>query len=156
MKKDFAVVTAFVCLLVGPTASAAVRGDKAMYVGGTVSSIAEKTMGRFDVSDGTAAVFLDLDGKTLLEIPYDKITSIEYGQKAGRRVGVAIVVTWIALFSKKRKHFVTLGFTDPEGKQQGVVFELAKGQNRKVLTVLEARSGKPVEYESEDARKHVD
>lgn len=145
-----------VSLLIAQIALPAVRGDKAMYVGGTIKTVPEKTMGRFDVSDEKVAFFRSLQGDPLIEIPYDKITSIEYGQKAGRRVGVALTVTIWALFSKKRKHFVTIGFTDPEGKQQGVVLELAKGTVRKTLTVLEARSGKQVEYESEEARKHVD
>ena len=88
-------------------------------------------------------------------IPYGKITSIEYGQKAGRRVGVALAVSPIALFSKKRKHYVTLAYTDDAGKNQGAVFEVAKGTVRNVVTVLETRSGKQVEYESEEAKKNL-
>ena len=88
-------------------------------------------------------------------MPYEKITSLEYGQKVGRRVGVAVAVTPLALFSKKRKHFLTLGFTDDQGKQQGSVFELSKGTVRTILSTLEARSGKKVEYESEEAKKNL-
>jgi len=43
-----------------------------------------------------------------LSTPYDQVNDqvndLKYGKKAGRRPGVAIAVTPLALFSKKRKH----------------------------------------------------
>ncbi len=136
-------------------ALAAVRGKKAMYMGGTISKIPDKTKGKFDVTGEKGAVFLSRKGESLLEIPYESVTSLEYGQKSGRRVGVAIAVTWVALFSKKRRHFLTIGFKDAEGNRQGAVFELAKGTVRTTLVTLEARTGVEVEFESEEARKHA-
>jgi hypothetical protein len=65
------------------------------------------------------------------------------------------MVSPLALFSKKRKHYLTIGFTDADGKQQGAVFELGKDTVRSTLVTLEARSGKQVEYESDEAKKHV-
>jgi hypothetical protein len=93
--------------------------------------------------------------KGQFEIPYEGITSIEYGQKAGRRLGVALTITVWALFSKKRKHFLTVGFKDTADKPQGVVIELPKGTPKSIITTLEVRSGRRCEYESEEARKHV-
>jgi hypothetical protein len=60
-----------------------------------------------------------------------------------------------ALFSKKRKHFLTIGFNDESSKPQGVVLEIAKGRAKSMIIILESRSGKKVEYESEEARAHV-
>jgi len=151
MRKLLVVVCVFVCLLAG-NLIAAVRGGEAMYVGGTISAIPEKTEGRLDTSQETVAKFVWKKGEVL--IPYDKITSIEYGQKAGRRVGMAIAISPIALFSKKRKHYLTIGFDDTAGKRQGAVLELAKDTVRTVLSTFEARSGKQVEYESDEAKKH--
>jgi hypothetical protein len=93
--------------------------------------------------------------KGSFEIPYQGITSVEYGQKAGRRVGVAIAISPWILLSKKRKHFLTLGYKDASEKQQGVVLELPKGTPRAVIAIIEARSGVKCEYESEEAKKHV-
>lgn len=140
-------------LLPAGAALAAVRGDEVMYVGGTMKSIPEATEGELDTGDSKILRFHSNKGS--FDIHYDQITSIEYGQKAGRRVGVAIVITVWALFSKKRKHFLTLGFKDEKGDQQGVVLELAKGKPKSTITIIEARSGKKCEYESEEARKHV-
>lgn len=134
-------------------AMAAVSGHEVMYVGGTITKLPEATMGVADMANEEAMIFKSDKGN--FEIPYKSITSLEYGQKAGRRVGVAIVITVWALFSKKRKHFLTIGFTDKDNKPQGVVLEIAKGRAKSFITIIEARSGKKVEYESEEAKAHV-
>jgi hypothetical protein len=78
---------------------------------------------------------------------------LEYGQKAGRRLGLAIVVSPFLLLSHKRKHFLTIGFTDEQDKQQAGVFELGKDIVRVTLASMEARTGKKVDYQDEEARK---
>jgi len=125
-----------------------------MYVGGTITVVPEKTEGRLDTSSASHAAFSAKKGS--FEIPYEKITSIEYGQKAGRRVGVALAISPVALFSKKRKHFLSVAYTDDKGNKQGAVFEIAKGKVRDVASALETRSGKKIEFESEEARKHFE
>jgi hypothetical protein len=122
-----------------------------MYVGGTITSIPEQTEGRSSTADQKAFVFTFKAGK--LEIPYDRVDLLEYGQKAGRRLGLAVVVTPLALFSKKRKHFLTLNYKDENGNQQAAVFELGKDVVRTTLAALEARTGKKIEYQDEEARK---
>jgi hypothetical protein len=54
------------------------------------------------------------------------------------------------LFPKKRKRFVTIGYRDDQGKEQVVVFELGKDVVRTTLPILEARSGKKIEYQDEE------
>jgi hypothetical protein len=125
-----------------------------MYVGGTLTAISEKTEGKLDLSSDSALVFTAKAGK--FTVPYKGLTSIEYGQKAGRRVGVALAVSPVALFSKKRKHYLSIAFSDEQGNKQGAVFEVAKGMIHSVVTNLETRSGKKVEFESEEAKKHFE
>ena len=139
--------------LIPATITGAVRGDEVMYVGGTVTEVPEATEGYFDTADPKEALFMSPKGS--FKIPYKGITSLEYGQKAGRRVGVAFVITAWALFSKKRKHFLTVGYKDDKNVAQGVVLELPKGRPKSIIAVLEARSGQKCEYESEEARTHV-
>ncbi len=132
---------------------AGIDKDAAMYVGGTVTSIPENTVGKLDFNSEEKMAFVWPKGNW--ELPYKQITSLEYGQKAGRRVGVALTVTIWALFSKKRRHFLTLGFKDAEGKQQAALIEIGKARVKSSLASLEARTGLKVEYESEEAKKHV-
>ena len=128
----------------------AVDKDKAMYVGGTISTLKEKSDGRMSISDDKQLVFSQK--KSTLLIPYDRINGLEYGQKAGRRVGVAIMISPIALLSKKRKHYLTINYLDDRDKQQAVVFELGKEMVRVTLSGLEARTGQKLEYQDDEAR----
>ncbi len=155
MKKKVVAFLLLAVLALEPGLLAAVRGKGIMYVGGTVAAIAEKTKGKLNL-DENAYVFTDKKGAPKLTIHYNKIESLEYGQKAGRRVGVALTVSPLFLFSKKRKHYLTIGFVDDEGKKQGAVFELAKGIVQETLSTLEQKSGKKIEYESEEAKKHAE
>jgi hypothetical protein len=69
-------------------------------------------------------------------IPYASVSDLEYGQKPGM----------MSLFSRKRMHYLTIGFKDAEGRDQVAVFELGKRIVRPTLTILERRTGKPVQY----------
>jgi hypothetical protein len=85
-------------------------------------------------------------------IPYAKVLDLEYGQKAGRRVGAAAATTvllgpigLLTLFSKERKHYLTIGFKGEDGKDQVAVIELGKDIVRSTIPIVETRSGKKVE-----------
>ena len=148
------IAVALLCALaVPPLAADKVDKGEAMYVGGTIAGLSEGTMGRLETTSDKVLVFQSPKGN--FEIPYENVTSLEYGQKAGRRLAVALTITTWALLSKKRKHFLTIGYTDGNDKPQGVVIEIPKGTVKSTITILEVRSGKKVEYESEEARKHV-
>jgi hypothetical protein len=150
MKRPFAVLLllafAFQSTLWGRLGS-----GKSSYVGGTVNSIKAPTEGEISTAD--EKVFVFEHGSGTLSTPYDRVNSLEYGQKAGRRLGLAIAVTPFALFSKKRKHFLTVGYQDDDNKQQAAVFELGKNIVRTTLASLQARTGRKVEYQDEEARK---
>jgi len=133
---------------------AAVGSRKAEYIGGTIAGMAEGTEGTLDTANPDHLRFQpEKKGQPAVQVPYTSITSLEYGQKAGRRVGVAIFVSPLALFSKKRKHFLTVSFNGSDGKEQAMVLELGKDIIRTALTVVETRSGKAIEYQDDEARK---
>ncbi len=137
--------------------------QSAKYVGGTVSTIPPGATGALDVSDEKELSFKwKKDGEW--RVPYEKITSVEYGQHAGRRVG-ATVATAVAtvplfgipalpiLFSKKRRHYVTIDLLDERGKPQAAIFNVGKKAILVTLKTLEVRTGKKVQYEDEEARR---
>ena len=94
-----------------------------------------------------------MTSSTTLRIPYSKINLIEYGQDVSRRVALAWAVSPIFLLSKAHKHFITSGYTDDEGKQQAIVLRVDKHLVRSALATLEARTGRAVSYQDENARK---
>jgi hypothetical protein len=73
----------------------AVRGEEVKYVGGTLSAIPQETEGHLDINNEMTLKFTCKKGA--FEVPYENITSLEFGQKAGRRLGVGIMVTPFAL-----------------------------------------------------------
>jgi len=130
---------------------AAEPGIRAQFIGGTLPQIKAKTTARLDITDSDEMVFAW--GKDDLRIPYNRVSTLEYGQKVSRRYAAAILISPVLLLSKSHQHFVTIGYEDAEGKQQALVFRVEKGDIRSVLAGLEARSGRRVEYQDDDARK---
>jgi len=131
--------------------AAGVPAKKAVYRGGTLDRVAVPQAGTVRSTGSDSFVFEWDAGE--LRVPYDGVNSLEYGQKAGRRLGLAIVVSPLFLLSKKRRHYLTIGYLDEAGDQQAAVFELGKKIVRSTLAGLEARTGLAVDYETEEARR---
>ena len=126
-------------------------GVGVQMVGGTLPDVPAKASFRLVLTGPESLVFRA--SKMELRIGHEKINTLEYGQNVSRRYAAAILISPLLLLSKSRQHFVTLGYVDAEGKQQAVVFRVAKGDIRAVLAALEARSGRRVEYQDNEARK---
>ena len=132
-------------------ATAAEPGVKAELVGGTVAGIPAKSNARLDLT-GKDVLSLRI-GSTEVKVPYQKVNTLEYGQNVSRRYAAAVLISPVLLLSKARRHFVTIGYEDADGRQQALVFRVGKGDIRGVLTGLEARTGRRVEYQDDEARK---
>ena len=130
---------------------AAEAGFKAEVVGGTLPGVAVHSDVRLDLTDPEALLFQGR--KKELRIPYAKIHTLEYGQTVGRRYAAAVIISPVLLLSKSRKHFVTLGYADADGRQQALVLRVGKGEIRALLAALEARTGRRVEFQDDEARK---
>jgi hypothetical protein len=150
-RRSIASIVALV-VFISAVPLSAVDGNKAEYVGGTITGLPEKTSGRFDTTQEGALVFMpEKKGTSSVSIPYAAITEMEYGQKAGRRVGVAVMISPLALFSKKRKHYLSISYKDDGGKEQAAVFELGKDIVRTTLKIAEVRTGKEVVLQDKEA-----
>ncbi|MFN0167432.1 MAG: hypothetical protein ACKV22_13455 [Bryobacteraceae bacterium] len=138
-------------MLLPPPLQAGDSGSRAAYVGGTVAGLPSKTEGTLTINDPEAMSFRLKSGT--IRVLYSRVNTLEYGQTVGRRYVSAILISPLLLLAKKRRHYLTVGFTDDEGQQQAMVFEVEKGQIRAVLAGLEARTGRRVEFQDEEARK---
>jgi hypothetical protein len=138
-----------VCLLVCALWAGG-SGSHAEYVGGTISNIPEGCTGTVAAVDEQFLVFHSK--KASWRVPYEKINLIEYGQKVDRRVLAAVLISPLFLLSKKRQHFLTVGYSDDDNHQQAMIFRVEKGDIRSLLVSLEARTGRKVEYQDEAAR----
>ena len=126
-------------------------GDRVLYVGGTVAGVKNHSAADIDVRDETS-LSLNLRDHAI-RVAWGDITTLEYGLQVNRRYVEAILISPLFLVVKKRTHFLTIGYLDSEGRQQAVVLQVGKGDIRQLLVSLEARTGKRVEYQDEEARK---
>ena len=145
-RRLLAVLTLVSCL-----AAVAQGQSHADYAGGTVQGIGTGKGGSIDLSDSNYFAFYSK--KSNLRVPYAQINLVEYGQQVGRRLALAIVISPLFLMSKSRKHFLTVGYTDEDGRQQALVFRVDKGNIRTTLVSLEARTGLKIQFQDEEARK---
>jgi hypothetical protein len=121
------------------------------YLGGTLAGLEAGTAGSLRTSDAVSLEFATRH--SLVRVPYERINLIEYGQKVDRRLAEAILISPLLILAKKRDHFLTLGYEAEDGRQQAAVFQVDKTAIRAVLASLEARTGRKVTYQDEEARK---
>jgi hypothetical protein len=141
-----------VVLFVAELAVAA-EADKTVYLGGTVNLQTGKES-ILDVSDQSVVRFADW------QIPYNKITAIGYGKRARHNwdyrgaalLGLSGFVP--PLLIKSRDHYLTVAYTDEEGKPQVAFFKVGKKSITTVFEALETRSGKKIQYVNEEPGKN--
>jgi hypothetical protein len=148
-----------VCALVAAIGSAPMPaggpGERVEYVGGTVAELPRSSVGVINITGDQ--YFRFETRRAIVEVPYESINVLEYGQDVSRRYVLGASLSLLAgpmvLMSKKRAHFLTVGYADDRDRQQALVFRVGKGDIRVLLASLEARTGRKVEYQDNEARK---
>jgi hypothetical protein len=141
--------------------------ESVQYVGGTVTTIPQQVVGKLNTADENMLSFTwqkgGQSGGGEWRIPYNRVTYLGYGQHTGRRVGAATALAPATvlmapvfvpvIFSKKRRHYLTLAFKDDRDKAQTVIFMVGKNSIRVLPKILEVRTGVTLQYEDEEAKK---
>ena len=63
-------------------------------------------------------------------VPYKDINTLEYGMRVSRRYMEAVLISPVFLGAKRRTHFLTIGYSDAEGKQQAMVLQVGKDRDQ--------------------------
>jgi hypothetical protein len=145
-----------VLLVLSSLLEAGDNGSRVLYVGGTVAGMSMKSGARIEFLDDDAFQLTakGLTGKDkAVRIPFADVTAIEYGMRVSRRYVEAVLISPVFLIAKKRTHYLTIGYADEHGQQQAMVLQVGKDEIRTLLVSLEARTGRRVEYQDEEARK---
>ena len=139
MPPYYSIMRTFALLMLAFASLHADDGAEARYVGGTSATIKSDADGKLSATDD---LFLQYrcKGKEL-HVQYTNINLIEYGQNVDRRYIMAALVSPLFILSKKRQHFLTLGYTDTEQRQQAMVFKVDKKKIRALLVSLGPDSG---------------
>ena len=153
MNRILTVIMGAVLLCAAVPAYAGVGSKQAQYDGGTIAAIPKQMKGKLVTADKDLS--FDYQGASY-DIPYSSILEMAYGDHPSTRIGTAIGVGLLfwpagiaALFVHAKHHFLTLEFTEA-GKKQAAVFEIGKAVPLTLLPILEAKTGKKVEYQSKN------
>jgi hypothetical protein len=138
-------------LVLGPLLGAESSGSRVLYVGGTVAGVSSRSQVRVETI--RPDVFRLTARSGTVEIPYSSMNTLEYGMRVNRRYLEAVLISPLFLVAKRRTHFLSIGYTDAEGQQQAIVLQVQKDDIRPLLVSLEARTGRRIEYQDEEARK---
>jgi hypothetical protein len=93
--------------------------------------------------------FTDGKGNAVVSIPYDKIKSMLYEQTSRPRYAEAILLSPFFLFSKTKKHFLTIQYTNAAGDGQFAMIHMDKSNARDIVAEAQAESGVKVEWAQE-------
>ena len=96
-----------------------------------------------------ALSFTDKKGNAQFSVPYDNVKSLLYERTAKPRYAAGLLIAWPLLFTKSKKHYLTIQYTDADGKGQFALLHLDKGNVQQILAIAEAQTGKKVERSEE-------
>ena len=140
----FLIAVALTCVVDAAVLRAGENKSTATYLGGTVG-LFSGTGGMLS-TEAEDLLFKPLSQAVTLQISFKAITAIEYGPQPGQRVPAVVIV------SKKRGQYLTVNWMNDSGKEQSTVFELSKEIVGSTLAGLEAKTGKSIQYQNEEAR----
>ena len=140
-----------ICLLSAITIPcvAQVSFDK-VEIRSTFASASEGNTGHLSI-DAKQIVFSKKKNgqQPYFSIPTTAVKDLFYSRVSGRRIGAAILVSPLLLFSKGRKHYMTLSFNDGQSLVGAVEFKLDKGNYRPILRSVESSTGLVMKYDQE-------
>src|SRR5579863_6165627 len=115
-----------VLLALSPLLQAGDVGSRVTYVGGTVPGVRNKSGAVINLLQDDA-IKVSANGGSFL-IPYKDVNTLEYGLRISRRYAEALLISPIFLVSKRKTHFLTIGYTDQSGNQQAMVLQVGKDE----------------------------
>ncbi len=143
------LVVVSVCLLL-PAELSAQMSFKKVEVRTTYGKAEEGKKGKLIV-DGESIRFVKEKNERdeYFTIPSDAVTDVFYSRVSGRRIKTAIFVNIFLLFSKGKKHYMTLSFDDGGAIVGAVEFKLDKKNYRGILRAIEQVSGVDLVFDQE-------
>jgi len=93
--------------------------------------------------------FQDSKAQMIVTVPYDKIKSLLYEKTSRPRYTEAILISPFFLFSKTKKHFLTIQYTDPAGAGAFCMIHMDKSNASDIVNTAQAETGKTVERTEE-------
>jgi hypothetical protein len=101
------------------------------------------------VDPGAKAVQFAVKGQRELDIPFENITGLIYERASKPRYALGLLVAWPLLFTKSKKHYLTIQYKGADGQGQVAVIQLDKSNYQMAVATAEAQTGVKVERHEE-------
>jgi hypothetical protein len=150
MKKtiNFAVAVAFAAIL--STTALAQSFDKAQYLkAASPDKKKGRAVGGSIAFDGSRVQFVNAKGAPELSVPVSSVKEVLYERTATPRYTEAVLLSPLFVFSKSKKHYLTIQYADANGGSQYAIVRLDKSNFREALAAAEATTGKKVDRSEE-------
>ena len=112
----------------------------------------EGDKGKLLVAGDRITFLKDNEREEYFSIPSSSVQELLYSRVSGRRIKTAILVSPLLLFSKGKKHYVTISFDDGGNQVGAVEFRLDKKNYRGVLRALEQVAGVTAKFDQEGVK----
>ncbi len=141
-------LAALLCALIAATLLSYAQGNqfKVRYRGGTVETKVKPDDWGNKLAISSEQILLALKDGQKIEIAPKQVTKISYGKDDARDAKRMVSIT-AYLFTKKRRHYITVEYLSPEGKPGAMVLQAKGDAYRTILTTLKTITGKEVETE---------
>jgi len=127
------------------SAQSQVDFDKAVYIKPVEAQKGEAIAGvlRFD-STKREVQFVETSGALALSVKYEAIKGLLYEDTARPRYAVGLIVPPL-VFTKSKKHYLTIDYMDVAGKPYYAIIHLDKSNFQEALNRAESETGKKLE-----------
>lgn len=109
----------------------------------------QEVEGRFVSDTAAKRVRFETGGRTAFEVPFESIKSILYEKASKPRYTAGLLLAWPLLFTKSKKHYVTIQYADASGQGKFEIIRLDKDNFTLALATLEADTGIKIERTEE-------
>lgn len=106
---------------------------------------AEEIKGDLLVNGQAGEVLFHLKGSELLRVEKKNVTNVLYERDSKPRYAAGLLLAWPLLFTKSKKHFLTIQYKNVSGEGEYAVFHLDKDNYKEILAAVEASLGVKVE-----------
>lgn len=109
----------------------------------------QEVEGRLVSDTASKRVRFETGGRMAFEVPFESIKSILYEKASKPRYTAGLLLAWPLLFTKSKKHYVTIQYADASGQGKFEIIRLDKGNFSLALATLEADTGIKIERTEE-------
>jgi len=93
--------------------------------------------------------FLSKDGAPEFTIAAGSVKGLHYERTSRPRYAEGLLIAWPLLFTKSKKHFLTIQYADAAGTGQFAIIHMDKNNYQQILAAAEAQTGVKVDRSEE-------